>query len=233
MLSDVLRRHFKVYVKNPHQIHKMGSRLRKIPCILFAHDWRGVSGALETMELELGKSRFYGRRIVLLVRDPRDVVVSNYFQKRYREHSFEGTMHDFIHDPVRGIKSIIDYYNIWAKERAHMRGFAIVRYEDLRIDPTTQVSRILDYCGVHDVPSSLIEEIVELYEFRNMQKMEREGRFNSRSVTPGEKDNPDSFKARAGKVGGYIDHLEDIDRRYVDRIVSDRLDPYFAAYHGR
>lgn len=232
MLSDVLRGHCGARMKNPHQIHKAGSLLRGVPCILMAHDWRGISGAVETMQLERDKRRFHGRSVLLLVRDPRDVVVSNYFQKRYREHTFDGSIHEFVHDPVRGIESIVEYYNIWAQERRQTRSFALVRYEDMRRDTAGELLRVLEYCGIHGVSTELIDTVVERYEFSNMKRMERQGVFESRSVMPGEAGNPDSFKTRSGKVGGYREHLDAGDRQYVDDLIVSGLDPLFEQYRS-
>lgn len=230
MLSEIIRAHFNITMKNPHQIHKAASRRKGIPCILLSHDWRGTSGAVDNMKLERDKRRFYNRKVLFLVRDPRDVVVSNYYQKRFREYSFEGTIHEFVHDPVRGIESIVNYYNVWARECANTRAFQIVRYEDMRCDTTGSLINVLNYCGFVSVPRDLIDSVVERYEFQNMQRMEREGRFNSRSVTPGEVGNPDSFKARAGKIGGYRDHLDIADQRHVDDLIADRLDSMYSEY---
>ena len=54
---------------------------RAIPSIFFTHDnyLEDYTGNLDS------KADFYGKRVVLLVRNPKDVAVSQYFQWKYRD----------------------------------------------------------------------------------------------------------------------------------------------------
>ena len=61
-----------------------------------------------------------------------------------------------------------------------------------------------------------------------MKKMEQESHFKGAGarVKPGDKDNPQSFKVRKAKVGGYRDYFTDEQCSELDAMVA-QLDPQF------
>ena len=62
-----------------------------------------------------------------------------------------------------------------------------------------------------------------------MRKMEQKRTFwlSGGRMTPGDKKNPQSFKVRRAKVGGYRDYFEEEEAANVDALVKSRLDPSF------
>jgi alcohol sulfotransferase len=62
-----------------------------------------------------------------------------------------------------------------------------------------------------------------------MRKLEQKAAFGSadRRIVPGEAGNPDSFKVRRGKVGGYHDYLSEEQAAELDGLVAARLSPAF------
>ena len=62
-----------------------------------------------------------------------------------------------------------------------------------------------------------------------MKKMEQENFFQSSGirVKPGDPANPQSFKVRRAKVGGYRDYFEEDQIELIDAMVDDQLDPVF------
>ena len=54
---------------------------------------------------------------------------------------------DFITHPEIGLPAIIDYYNYWDRKFERMPNALLVRYEDLRSDTPTQVTRIGEFLG--------------------------------------------------------------------------------------
>ncbi len=63
------------------------------------------------------------------MRDPRDVVVSNYFQFVKRGDgerigdAFAGSLSEFLHHDRGSLKSIVTFYNVWARNRAVPKAF--------------------------------------------------------------------------------------------------------------
>ena len=185
------------------------------------------------------KAHFAGKKIVLQVRDPRDVAVSQFFQWRFRikprkkflndypEHGTDLGIFAFVMDPHVGLPRIIDYFNDWAASRAEVADLLLVRYEDMRVDPARELGRILEFTGT---PGSAdeIAEAVSFAAYDNMKKLETEGFFRNAGarVKAGDAENPQSFKVRRAKVGGFRDYFDDDQCRALAEQMA-RLDPVF------
>lgn len=206
-----------------------------LPAVFFSHNnyLRNYTGNWES------KRHFAGKRIVLLVRDPRDVAVSQFFQWQYRmrpnkkfindypAHGAEVSTWDFVLDEQAGVPRIVDYFNGWARAIPELKNVLVVRYEDMRSDPGTVLSQILAFTNT-DVTMEQVEEAVQFAAYDNMKKMEQDTFFKGSGsrVKPGDKDNPQSFKVRKAKVGGYRDYFTDEQCEQLQQLV-DQLDPLF------
>ena len=192
-------------------------------------------------------AHFRGKRVVLLVRDPRDVAVSQYFQWRYRmrpgkkalndypPHGAEVDIFEFVSDPACGIPRIVEYFNGWARAMPMMGDdLTVIRYEDLRADPAATLEQVVAATGTPGTQEH-IEAAKDYAAYENMKKRESQNegmRGSGQRVRPGDGDNPDSFKVRRGKVGGYRDYFTPEQIRVIDAMVEDRLDPVFGYTTG-
>jgi hypothetical protein len=82
-----------------------------------------------------------------------------------------------------------------------------------------------------DAPGSAaqIQEAVNFASVENMRNMEQKGTFwlsGSRMMAK-DRQNPNSYKVRKAKVGGYRDYFDDEQIRCMHELVSERLDPVF------
>jgi hypothetical protein len=207
----------------------------RLPAVFFTHNnyLRDYTGNYES------KAHFAGLKMVLLVRDPRDVAVSQYFQWQYRMRPVKKFINDypphgsdvdawsFVTDSAVGVPRIVDYFNDWARSRDQLDDLLIVRYEDMRSDPGSVLSRILAFTGTA-VSDEVVREAVEFAAYDNMKKMEREQYFRGSGarVKPGDRDNPASFKVRKAKVGGYREHFDAEQCAQLEAMVA-QLDPVF------
>jgi len=207
----------------------------RLPAVFFTHNnyLRDYTGNRDS------KAHFRGRRIVLLVRDPRDVAVSQFFQWQFRmrpnkkfindypPHGADIGVWDFVQDRDAGVPRIVDYFNGWARAIPELKDVLVVRYEDMRADPAAALKRIFEFTGT-PVSDEQIHEAVEFAAYDNMKKMEQESFFKSSGarVKPGDRDNPQSFKVRKAKVGGYRDYFTDEQCEQLDAMVA-QLDPMF------
>lgn len=207
----------------------------QLPAVFFTHNnyLRDYTGNAES------KAHFKGKRIVLQVRDPRDVAVSQFFQWKFRmrpnkkfindypPHGADIGVWEFVLDRDAGLPRIIDYFNGWARAIPELRDVLVVRYEDMRSDPGAVLGSILEFTGTEVTPQQ-IQEAVDFAAYDNMKKMEQEKFFKSSGarVKPGDKDNPQSFKVRKAKVGGYRDYFSDEQCAQLDAMV-EQLDPIF------
>jgi hypothetical protein len=214
------------------------ARNRSLPAVFFSHNnyLRDYTGNWHSM------AHFAGKRIVLLVRDPRDVAVSQFFQWRYRmrrqkkylndypPHGAEVALWDFVRDREAGVPRIVDFFNGWSRAMASLDDILVVRYEDMRAQPERELARILEFTGTAVDPEQ-VREAVAFAAYDNMKRLEQERFFRGSGarVKPGDQTNPESFKVRKAKVGGYRDYFSDEQCRELDHWV-EQLDPLFG-YH--
>lgn len=210
-----------------------------LPAVFFTHNnyLRDYTGNQQS------KSHFKGKRIVLLVRDPRDVAVSQFFQWQFRMRPNKKFINDypphgadidtwqFVLDKDAGVPRIVDYFNGWAEALPELEDLLVVRYEDMRKEPGAVLAKIMAFTGT-DVTPQQISEAVEFAAYENMKKMEEEKFFKGSGarVKPGDKSNPQSFKVRKAKVGGYRDYFTDEQCAQL-QVMVDELDPMFG-YRG-
>jgi hypothetical protein len=200
-----------------------------VPRLLSTHD--GYKKGLEPAEVQLDKSRYRRKRVILLVRDPRDVLVSLYFQDRYRRETSVGLeLADLVHTERDGLRTIIAFYNSWAVGAKVPRDLLVVRYETLKADAVGELRRIFSFLEVPWVTDALLEEAVSFASLQNMRQLERADALNSTALRPTDATNPDSFKVRRGKVGGYVDYLSPTDIDEMNRLIDTELHPFYSWY---
>jgi hypothetical protein len=203
----------------------LGGNVDGIPHVRISHDdnphWKTPKG------LQRSKRRYAGKKIVLLVRDPRDVVVSMYFERSRRERAYAGTLHEFLHEQKGSLDTILGYYNVWADQRTRPKDFCLVRYEDLKTDTAGELRRLLTFVGLDKVSDEHVAEAAHFASFENMRAMESGDALKSGRLRPRDKDDKESFKTRKGKVGGYVDYLSPEEITWMERKIKETLDPLF------
>lgn len=237
MLSRFYEKHFGLprhEMLDFDNLHRLNSG---IPKVFFTHGnyLRDYTGHGYDTKID-----FRGKKIVLLVRDPRDVAVSQYFQWNFRmrpnkkvlndypPHGQEMTVYQFMLYREQGLPQVIRYFNGWLTGIREPAGVLVVRYEDMRRDPAGVLQEILEFTGT---PGSAEEigDAVEFAAYDNLKKMEQEQSFSfwraGWRLLPGDKSNPDSYKVRRGKVGGYRDYFSDSELKQIDAMVQADLLP--------
>lgn len=168
--------------------------------------------------LPYSRSRFRSYPAVLMVRDPRDVMVSSYFHATRHKHRFRGEMTEFLGDPEQGVTSLTRYLNGWAaglRSRRHV----VVSYEDLSRDPQAETARVLAFLQV-EVSPRLVAEAVEAARFQNMQALEQVAGLPGHDYDRGDSE---SLRMRRGKVGGFADYLTAEQVRLVETTCDREL----------
>lgn len=219
-------------VINFDNFHQMD---RRAPRVFFTHDdylgyWSGEGDT---------KADYQGKDLVLLVRDPRDVAVSQYFHWRYRmkpgnmallDYPPPGetiSMFDFLMDPSRGrLPRVIEALNLWAAAMREREDLCLVRYEDLHADPSRTLSRVAKTLGL-TVSREQIDEAVHYARYENMKQMEATQTLSGGRITPVRKNDPNTYKVRKAKVGGYQDYFNPEQISRIDALLKERLDPLF------
>jgi hypothetical protein len=208
-----------------------------IPRIFFTHDnyLKDYTGHAED------KRDYYGKKVILLARNPLDTTVSQFFQWKFRmrpgkkslnaypEHGADVELYPFMKEPSAGLPKVIDWLNLWAHEAPKCKDFLLVSYEDMRADTAGTLARIVEFIGTPGTAEEL-QAAVEFASVENMRNMELKRTFwlsGSRMVAK-DKDNPNSFKVRKAKVGGYRDYFSDTEAADLEQIMARDLSPFYA-----
>ena len=207
----------------------------RAPVAFFTHDTypRQVYGDARVEAL------YSSRKVILLVRDPRDVEVSDFFQVAYRGDPLKKRIYG---QQASGDGADVFAYLKWVFTRdenalvflnrwASMLGsdnVLVVRYEDLKVATVQQLQRICDFIGV-DSSEAALQAAADRASYSSMRKGEREGAFThqtSRFGSAGQRTD-DAYKVRKGKVGGYRDYMTPAEAAEIDAIIDARLVPGF------
>ena len=238
MLGRAISQHFRLpesedvlFLRSNHRYHP------EVPRLMVIHEDRPMLRTPE--ELKTSKTRFRGKKVIFLARDPRDVIVSSYFEMKnrgrlfgdnpYEQHAstFEGSLPEFIYQRRGGFDTLLAYYNIWAGNHHLPQDFLLVRYEDMKANPGRELRRVLDFLGLQNISQATIAEAVSYASFENMRKMEAEGRFHSGMLKPAKQTDQESYKTRKGKTRGYVEYLSPAEIETLNQKMSAQLDLYF------
>jgi hypothetical protein len=205
-----------------------------VPRIVVRHD--GNPHKCTPAEIVPHRREYAGCRVMLLVRDPRDAIVSNYFQVTRRDHWFEGDLGAFLRWPRGSLETLLRYYDVWARQRQVPAAFMLLRYEDLRRDTAAELHRIATFLGLGQLDDAALGRVVDAASFESMRRREAARVADASPLAPAAATDPESFKVRRGKVGGYRDYLSDDDVAWLDARIDAALDPYYGygsgATHG-
>lgn len=186
----------------------------------FTHDNAGHLLQVPFTRLEPAKVVYRRRRVVFLMRDPRDVVVSGYFQATKRLGVYAGNISDFIRDERHGIEKTIRFNQAWLTTGPNAtKDFFLVTYENLRRNTLGQLKKIVDFVGCPGVSDAAMEQAVLSTQIDKLRELERSGAFREKygaHLTPGDVDDPESYKVRKGKIGGFVEYLNPRDIAFCE-----------------
>jgi hypothetical protein len=143
------------------------------------------------------------KKIIYIVRDPRDVLISYYeFQLKRRVISDDCSLEDFV---PRFMESEIepkigtwrDHVVSWTATRGGQRNFLLVRYEDMLADTRKVSTKIASFLGVDSNPER-IARAVALSTADRMRKLEKEQSRQWKETKNTRQDKPFVRKAASG-----------------------------------
>lgn len=227
LLHTALCQHFGVTGVEPLDFDSLADRDPRIPRIRAFHEdephWKRPD------QLKTSKAKYRDKKVILLGRDPRDAIVSHYFQmtKRFRVIPETTPIGEFIWQESGSLKTWIRYHNIWAQNRTVPKDLMLVRYEDVHKDPAEALRKMLAFIGVTGVSEDIIAESVAYNDINALRARETAGKHDHRQLRPGIAGDPASFKARRGKVRGYVDYLSSEEIASINALVQRELDPWY------
>lgn len=120
-------------------------------------------------------------RVIYIVRDPRDVALSEYDQNRkFRvledDYGLERFIGDFVAGtgplPFAGWGTWGENVASWALARGARPGFLLLRYEDLKARPEQELGRVAQFLGI-DASPEVLQTAVERSAADRMREMEK------------------------------------------------------------
>ena len=154
---------------------------------------------------------FY-RKVIYLVRDPRDVMVSYYwFQKN--QGSFDESLSKLIRSPLFGISAWCRHVQGWIEKTPASVSIDFVRYEDLKTDPGNLLTRLYKLLG-YTIPDDILAKCIGLSSFENMKKLEKFYNYG------GDMRFPNFEFMRKGQAGGYTSELSKEDISFINKTAS-------------
>lgn len=152
-------------------------------------------------------------KVIFLVRDPRDALVSNYNRRMKIKNpatNFRGTPSEFIRSEKGSLKSMIKWLNVWAMSQYQCYDYTLIRYEDLHIQPMYPLSKVLTFIGHGDIKATYLKQAIEFCDIENMRKIEqKEGNTNHTMFSKNINFVGD------GKRGKGWDFFSEKDNRYI------------------
>ena len=225
---------------------ELARRNPAIPRISATNGYYSYEGAVgAALAPDAADSPLRHKPIVFLARHPCDIAVSWFFQftKRQSAHKQELINHfidhpidrrrigmwEFVRESDIGLPSLIEYLNIWERNVAHLPRAIVVRYEDLRADPLGTLPKITALMD-ETFSDREFEEAVAFGAFDNLKSLERQGFFRQGGLSLRDAKDPESFKVRRAKVGGFRDYFTEAQVAELEELVRTRLSPAFG-YH--
>ena len=219
----------------------LADRNPAMPRFAATNGWYSYERAIgDTLQPGAPDSPLRHKPVILLARNPLDIAVSWYFQftRRQSAHKQELInaelqhpvdrsdidMWHFVRHSDIGLPSLIEFLNYWERALARLDNTLITSYEALRADPATVLRQIAALLG-DSFSDADIREAVDFAAFDNLRKLESEGFFRSGGLTLRNAGDPDSFKVRRAKVGGYRDYFTPAQADELEALVRERLSP--------
>ena len=179
--------------------------------------------------------------VLLLVRDPRDVIVSAFYYEKFHRGKFDGTISDYLHFTCNdqehitdkhvyafGIDPIINYMNSFAENMQCFGDFYILHYEDLRANPSREIQRVFKHYDI-EIRADVIANAVQVASLSNMREMEKERYLMFRKHTL-RRDEELGAIIRKGIVGSHLKEIPIEDLTILNHKIDSCLHPFFHRY---
>jgi hypothetical protein len=203
------------------------------------YSYEGVVG--RRLDVRAPDPQLRAKPAVVLVRHPCDIAVSWYhqFTRRQSAHKQELindflahpvdrrtiSMWDFVRNSDLGVRALIEYLNTWERNLAGLERGLLVRYEDLRAQPAVWLRRIVERMG-EGFSDDELAEAVAFASFDNLRQLESSGFFPKQGgLNRRDPQDPNSFKVRRARVGGYREDFSAEQVAELDALVAQHLSP--------
>ena len=186
--------------------------------VVHGHDWytTELSQILKDKDI----------KVVLMMRDPRDQLISRVFHVRrdenhkWHEQLKTSSMDEAIElciegrEGLPGTRTMVELTQSWFNSEIEI---IVVRYEKLVDDPQIELSKVLEYLEMN-LPDGLISAIIKRNQF---ERLSRGRKFWDKSRRRGQADPRSHF--RKGIVGDWINYLNESQKILFKEVAGDKL----------
>lgn len=170
-------------------------------------------------------------RVIILVRDLRDTMVSSYdtysaridqsisFSEFLRADGVDETRH-------RTLYHRIEFLNLWYQNFGKLDDHMVVRYEDLKTDTIGTTKKVFDFIRIDDVTDKLVRNVVDFSSLDHMKYIEEHGESNVEAIRNNgdiETTDTEGQKINEGSTSRYDEYFDNDDMAYFQRVVEDKL----------
>jgi len=166
------------------------------------------------------------RKMIYIVRDPRDVALSYYdFQRKYRQIEDGYPLEQYVDDFVEGRLISIDWgtwaENVasWMYTRGKRKEFLLLRYEDMMKDTMHELTRIANFLGIAPETQRL-QQAIERSSADRMRELEKLEADQWVATKNRRKDIP---FVRVAKAGGWRTSLPETCVRQIETAWGDLM----------
>jgi hypothetical protein len=141
-----------------------------------------------------------------LHRDPRDTIVSYWFEMTRRQALVMTDMWEFLLHPKFGFERILEFNTTWLRDTSSK---LILTYEDMTYATRSCIRSLLIF-GEHDFLDTDLNRVLEATKFEQMRVAEQSGTYvekYGKALKPKNPLDPESFKVRRGEIDGYLKYL--------------------------
>lgn len=173
-------------------------------------------------------------KIIYLYRDPRDVLVSQYYHILHRT-KYTGFKKEYLIDnPNVGLKKIINFMNRWARYAiAHKENVYALSYEDLKEDSADHLLALMNHIG-YPVINEVVTEALKNCTLDRMRMQESGSTDNPWANTDtGSNHDVNVFHSRKGISGEYKEFFTSDQIAHINVIIDQHLNKsYYSNYIG-
>ena len=187
--------------EDPKAIFKWSKKYSNIPTVVSRHKLRLIDKIL-----------FFNTKIIFLIREPRDTVVSLYHWETNRGNLRSMNISNFIRDTRYGINRIIRHLNttmIYADKKKFSH---ILTYEELHKNTKLTLNNLLNFLNIN-INDVNISKAIQKASFSNMRSEELSGNY---TLKKDQFNNENAFKTRKGRIGSYKNELSQEDVNFCN-----------------
>lgn len=165
--------------------------------------------------LKVKNKDLYNKKKIIILRDPREIIVSFWYQIKFREKTTNKNLKELIDDDYLGVDKIISFFNLLNSEL--LENSKIVTYEQLIKNTFEELRKILIFLNIK-VNGKLLKLSIDECSFEKMQKKEKKESNNIKT---------EELKFRKGSLKSYNEDLEKSDILNINNKIRNNLNSNF------